>query len=228
MTLTVVDPFSVKQYPKWHPYRLCYTAGARWAEARSRSRFAEWELPEKRLSDLPAAPAADWHDTDVNPEQLRHLLAGLRDTESLAGTVCVEVGAFRGVTAAALAAATPRAYVAIDPYIGYGGSESDFHLMRSRTAGLANFWHERSTSGHAAAAWARGPIGFAFIDAVHDYMNVRFDIAAWSAHVVPGAILAFHDTDNPAFAGVRRAVRNICPPWQLYAHVPDLVMLRKP
>jgi hypothetical protein len=35
-----------------------------------------------------------------------------------------------------------------------------------------------------------------FINAVHDYVNTSFDIEAWLPKLVPGGILALHDTDQ--------------------------------
>jgi hypothetical protein len=90
-----------------------------------------------------------------------------------------------------------------------------------------NIVHERKTSGEAAAEWSHGPVSFVFIDAVHDYINVQFDLWAWGRHVVAGGMLAFHDTDNAGFAGVRRAVKEASPPLALVAHVKDLVILQK-
>ncbi|MGD0013051.1 MAG: hypothetical protein ABSD56_01295 [Bryobacteraceae bacterium] len=42
-----------------------------------------------------------------------------------------------------------------------------------------------------------------------------------------GAIIAVHDTDNRAFAGCRRAVYEQLERFELIAHVPDLVLLRR-
>jgi hypothetical protein len=36
-------------------------------------------------------------------------------------------------------------------------------------------------------------------------VNTAFDIATWSPLLVPGGILALHDTDQEIFAGTRRA-----------------------
>lgn len=226
ITINCLDPFAVKRHPKWHPYRFLYTLWARRNELTARQRFNNCTIPGLTLGDLPAVPEVDWQHTEVRPEQLAHLLAGIRATESLTGC-CVEVGAYRGETAAALAAATSRPYFLVDPYIGYGGSTSDLEQMQRRTKGLSNVTHLLQSSGQAAATWTNGAVSFVFIDAVHDYVNARFDFAAWSRLVVLGGIVAFHDTDNPAFAGVRRAVHEIAPPWELFAHVPDLVMLIK-
>lgn len=47
------------------------------------------------------------------------------------------------------------------------------------------------------APFWRTPVGMVFIDAAHDFLSVRADFVAWAAHVVPGGVLAFHDTTIP-------------------------------
>ena len=66
-----------------------------------------------------------------------------------------------------------------------------------------------------------------FIDAVHDYANTSFDLEVWSSLSIPGGLIALHDTDNPSFAGTRRAAWEGQKTMDLYAHVNDLVILRK-
>jgi predicted O-methyltransferase YrrM len=223
-----VDPFEVKSRPKWHPGRVVFTLRGRWEEAESRRRFEAMALRDQPIEGLPDAPEVDWGDTDVQPVQLRYLLWALGETEALGGSV-VEVGAYRGVTTACLAARTARPYVAVDPYMGYGGADADLAHLRRRTAGLNRFRHLRQTSGEAARGWDTSePVSFVFIDAVHDYVNARFDLAAWLPFVPRGGMLAFHDTDSRRFAGVRRALFEASPPLELAAHVNDLVILRKP
>ena len=57
-------------------------------------------------------------------------------TDSLVGTVVVEVGCFRGETTRCLAGATTRTLIAVDPFQGYGGAEADFAQFRLKVAGL--------------------------------------------------------------------------------------------
>jgi predicted O-methyltransferase YrrM len=44
----------------------------------------------------------------------------------------------------------------------------------------------------AARAW-RTPLGLVFVDGGHALETVRTDFRAWSPHVAPGGLLAFHD-----------------------------------
>ena len=164
---------------------------------------------------------------------MQHLLHALALTEPFAGTVVVEVGSCRGETTRCLAQATARTVVAVDPYSGYGGAEAELDQFQRRIAGLDNVVLERTTSGAARAALGRTRPGelALFIDAVHDYVNTSFDIATWSPLLVPGGILALHDTDQEVFAGTRRA----CLPrptakiaFELLAHPSNLTLVPWP
>jgi len=41
----------------------------------------------------------------------------------------------------------------------------------------------------------RSPIHFLFMDGAHDWPSILIDIEVWADKVVPGGIMAFHDTD---------------------------------
>lgn len=70
----------------------------------------------------------------------------------------------------------------------------------------------RKTSVAAAADFDDGSLDFVFIDAGHDYENVRADICAWLPKLKPGGILAGHDMDNlPNWPQVRTAVEGALP-----------------
>jgi predicted O-methyltransferase YrrM len=223
-----VDPFAVKRYPRWHPLRLAHKSLAVTREWEARRRYAQYALPEILWDPLPAVPEADWEATSVTPLQMRHLLGAVAATESLSGTVIVEVGCFRGVTTRCLAGATHRTVVAIDPYEGYGGADADERCFRQRVAGLDNVVHEAKTSGNAAGDWTHGPASFVFIDAVHDYVNTSFDIKSWAPKLVRGGILALHDIDQAAFAGTRRAAFELLGDrrLELLAHPDNLAIFR--
>ena len=216
------DPFSLKSLSRIHPRRLGFVAWARFQDWLAARRYERYAVPLKPPPDGPP-PRTPTADTAVTPDQYHILWSALRATESLAGTRVVEVGAFRGVTTAFLAAHTARPIIAVDPFRGYGGSDDDLAVFRANIAGLATVTHDRRTSGEARAAWPFGrTVSLCFIDAVHDYANTRFDIAAWLPLVVPGGIIALHDVDVPGFAGTRRAVAELLPTCPLFAHVDNL------
>jgi hypothetical protein len=219
----MIDPFEIrKRYVKWNLRRAAYTAYSRAQDIVSRNRFGRYALP----LTVNVSHDAGIDGTAVTAAQQQVLLRAIEDTEELSGTCIVEVGAYRGVTTRFLAEHTKRRVFAIDPFIGYGGNDVDLAQFHQQIEGLANVELVRTTSGGAAAYW-RLPVGLAFIDSVHDFVNTRFDAAVWSKHVVPGGLIAFHDTDNPAFAGTRRAVFLASLQMPVFAHIKDMTILRK-
>jgi predicted O-methyltransferase YrrM len=223
----LLDPFEYKKYSKLHPIRLAFTAYARGAELFSRSVFERVQL-RNLDARWPAVHDYNLEDTAVTPQQMGALLHFLGETESLSGTVVVEIGSFRGVTAAKLAQATKRMVYSVDPFIGYGGAESDYEVFSENTLALPSFHHLRETSGIAAKNWNEANISFLFIDAVHDFVNTTHDAAAWATKLVPGGILALHDTDNRIFPGTRLAAWFLAKQMELVCHIPDLTILRPP
>jgi len=222
------DPFAIKSIPKWHPLRLARTAAMRFSERMAARQFDQMAIPNQPLDGLSGIAPERRADTDVTANQMQHLLAALRATEHLQNTAIVEVGCFRGVSTREFALATSRKLIGVDPFIGYGGSDEDYRIFQKNTEGVSNFHHERRTSGEAFRHWAYGPISFAFIDAVHDYANTSYDLAAWSSLLVSGGMVALHDTDNRQFAGTRKAAAEGLKTLRLYAHIPDLTILSKP
>lgn len=220
--MSPIDPFALKSRPRWHPLRAGYVGYSRAQELIARSRFSSYALP---VSAGANGEAGSIPDTAVTSFQLECLKRALQATEHLQDTAVVEVGAFRGVTSAWLASNTRRRVFAVDPYIGYGGSAGDLAAFQAATRGFANLAHLRVTSGEGSRTWSGPPISLLFIDAVHDYVNVRFDIAAWSRLMAPGGLIAAHDTDNAMFAGTRRAVFEASRRFGVFLHTEDLTIL---
>ncbi|MDX1971661.1 MAG: class I SAM-dependent methyltransferase [Candidatus Sumerlaeia bacterium] len=221
-----VDPFAVKQYHKFHPYRIYHKIQSVLANKEAARNFSRYELPQKALATLSPEEDQPIPDTYVTPLQFLHLKMGMEMMQHSGGCI-VELGCFRGVTTSKLAELTSKSLYAVDPFIGYGGSEEDYALFLQRTKGFANVRHLRKTSGQAAREWDGPEVDLVFIDALHDYDNTLHDILAWREHVTPGGLLAMHDTDNTRFAGTRRAVYEVSKTMELVAHVQDLVILRK-
>ena len=79
----------------------------------------------------------------------------------------------------------------------------------------ADLWLQRYGVRHKA--WLRegefadlvptsgGPFSACLIDGAHDRWNVERDIATVTPHLAPGAVVAFHDYDDPAFPDVQVA-----------------------
>ena len=114
----------------------------------------------------------------------------------------VEIGVAQGVTTKRLRAAmAPEAELwAVDPYfpnrLGLRFSELIAH---GEVAAIENGrvrW-VRAIGVEAAAQWKReqrpGP-DFVFIDGDHSWEGIKGDWEAWSGLVVPGGVLALHDS----------------------------------
>jgi len=223
----LIDPFSLKHHPRWDPRRLLPTIKWRLIELEARVNFTRYCLPLKEVPVLPATKCYDGTNTAVTELQARYLLAAVEATEGMVQTVIVEIGSYRGATTRLLALATKRQVVAVDPFIGYGGSMQDYKIFRLATSSLSNVVHIHATSGRTLQDWAFGPIGLLFIDSVHDWANTWFDLVGWSRQVTPGGLIALHDTDSRCFAGARKAAFRFASCCELFAHTPDLTILRR-
>lgn len=225
------DPFEIKRLSKVHPGRIAYTAFARYAEWNSKRCFSSYAIPMKPpLAASDCFPDYEQGDTAVTPGQMAALLAGVSETDALEQPI-VEIGSYRGVTTRLMADRTQRMVFAVDPYFGYGGADGDLLEFRKRTQVCRNVVHLRETSGVASRNALLATISFVFVDAVHDYVNVRFDGATWSRKLAPGGMIAFHDTDAEGFPGVMRAVSEILKEadggLSLHFHVPGVVILKR-
>jgi predicted O-methyltransferase YrrM len=221
-----IDPYVVKKLPKWHAKRLAFTVWCRLADQYSRVFFEEHEIPFVNHCGRASVPEASWEDTQVTPEQAGLLLEAMRSVDEAEGCV-VEVGSWRGVTTRYLATATDSKVVAIDPFLG-PLNEVNLRFFEKRTTGLPNVKLRRQTFGEAVRTWDEGGARFIFIDAAHDYANVRHDLAAAGRIANPGAIVALHDTDDRNCAGCRRAVYEQLERFELVTHIPNLVIMRRP
>jgi len=103
---------------------------------------------------------------------------------------------------------------------GYVVSNSLYeHFLNNMKPAEGYYNPVRMTSLAAAELYEDGSLDFVFIDASHDYENVKADIAAWKPKIRPGGYIAGHDF-NPAVpeAGLCRAVYEAFPdvtplPW---------------
>lgn len=222
------DPFTFKQWSKRDPRRLAFVAWSRLQEQWSRSRFDRFQIPLRSTNLLGTPLIYEQTDTAVTLEQAALLIAALHSTEHMLEPV-VEVGCYRGVTTTLLATNTTRRFIGVDPFAGYGGAEQDLKIFQDRVENITNLIHLRCTSGEAARQLIDDRFSLVFIDAIHDYVNVRFDSIAWCSLLQKNGLIAFHDTDNPKFAGTRRAVFELMRGrfLGLEEHVENLVILRK-
>lgn len=125
-----------------------------------------------------------------------------------------EVGVLMGNTSAYLLKHFPDLkLLCIDPYKSYDeiGEERSQKAMDyyDQVAGwqLGEFGERahrlKATSLEVAASMRDGGLDFVFIDASHEYPDVKLDIAAWYPKIRPGGLFSGHDYRWP---GVKRAV----------------------
>jgi predicted O-methyltransferase YrrM len=165
-------------------------------------------------------------DTAVTTGQKDVLLAALKETERINLPV-VELGAWRGATTTALAAATSRMIYAVDPFNDYPGAASDMEIMLNRTRLMSHVKHIRSRSAGAADALADERFSLVFIDAIHDYMNTWFDFLIWEQLLAPGGIVVFHDVDD--HVGTNLACRRVLHQknYTVWGYCPNIVAFIK-
>jgi predicted O-methyltransferase YrrM len=137
----------------------------------------------------------------------------------------VEIGSYCGKSTVVLVAALSSSnaagtvrVVAIDPHEGLVGA-ADQGLERTeptyrrfvRTLEDARIEHlvtpvlQRSYEVAWDAVGGQSPIGFLFVDGLHDYENVSRDLRHFEPHLAQTALVAFHDYADH-FPGVRRFV----------------------
>lgn len=138
------------------------------------------------------------------------------------GSTFVEIGSWKGKSSAYMAVEIANSgksidFVCVDTF--EGGLEHinhpDLHnlydVFNSNMSSLKNYYRDlRMTSLEASKLFDDKSIDFVFIDAGHDYENVRNDILAWKPKVKDGGILAGHDYVY-TWPGVIKAVDEMFP-----------------
>jgi predicted O-methyltransferase YrrM len=152
------------------------------------------------------------------------------------GAGILELGSFSGrstvtiaLTLQALGADVP--FTAVDPHEGYefgGVPESYLGFMANlRSHGVEELVRVGKGASHELE-WSE-PLAFLFVDALHDYDNVRQDHELFEPFVVPGGLVAFHDYFEWC-PGVRQYVDELlgAGELELASHRDRLIVLRRP
>jgi Methyltransferase domain len=153
----------------------------------------------------------------------------------------VEIGSYHGRSTALIASvvkvvAPGRQVVAIDPHEGRisesgrpdGQRPSTWesfnsNLRRLDLTDVVDVRRARSTD----VEWS-GPIGFLYVDGLHDVSSAGADFEHFAPHVVEGGIVAFDDY-SPNFRGVMAVVDDVLRAgvFEKVTHAGDLVAVRR-
>lgn len=135
------------------------------------------------------------------------------------GSSFVEVGSWKGMSSAYMAVEIANSnkdisFYCVDSWEGsieherYNIDTSNLYdIFLDNMSPLKKYFKAlKSSSLQAAKQFEDESLDFVFIDASHEYEDVRDDIRAWFPKVKKGGIIAGHDYTNKDFPGVMKAV----------------------
>jgi predicted O-methyltransferase YrrM len=185
-------------------------------------------LDKNKLVEFISECGETLEETSVTKGQQELLFRALDRTVKMPEAIA-EIGAWRGITTAALAERTTKRVYAVDPHKKdeFPGINEAFDAFSKRTSQFSNIVHVRHTSGEAARELSKTPLSLVFVDAMHDYINTWFDFCAWSELLVPGGIIVLHDVDD--HVGTNLACRKILrlKNYRAWGYCPNIVAFEK-
>lgn len=138
------------------------------------------------------------------------------------GSKFVEVGSWKGMSSAYMAVEIANSgkdidFYCVDTWEGsieheqYGMDTSDLYdTFLNNMQPVGKYYKGiRARSLQAVKQFEDNSLDFIFIDASHEYLDVKDDIIAWLPKLKIGGILAGHDYLNPDFPGVEKAVHEV-------------------
>jgi predicted O-methyltransferase YrrM len=139
-------------------------------------------------------------DSAIRPRELKALLRLADGRKEI-----VELGTGTAWSAIALALDEPGRRVVT--YDSYRRPEREAYLDRAwpNVRGRIEFREAHDTSGPQVGE----SVEFLFVDSGHDRESVLSAFVAWRGSLVPGAIVVFHDYNNPMYPGVRGAINEL-------------------
>jgi predicted O-methyltransferase YrrM len=134
----------------------------------------------------------------------------------------VEMGAYKGQSAAYLLVELDRAFAGYPPGSArldlVEGFPSNAEALRKNLEGRSGpclGTIHACDSVEAAATYADRSLDFVFIDGLHDYRSIARDLDAWTPKVRKGGVLAGHDF-TLEFPGVIQAVTERFDRWEVW------------
>jgi len=130
---------------------------------------------------------------------------------------CVEIGAYQGRSAIAMASALPAGHrlISVDTFAGSAEHQPGKHFFDPETrcsgggidtlplyrrhieaAGLPDRVEVWKMTSREAAKGFKGTVSLLFIDADHSYGAVTDDIGSWRQHLGADALIVLHDIGN--------------------------------
>lgn len=141
-----------------------------------------------------------------------NLLTGLIDLVNFIPVdgVMAEIGCYSGESTFQFAKKFKRIY-AIDPWITDNGFFTDMHIVEKTFDDRMNVYDNvikiKDIGNNAVRMFEDRSLDFVYIDALHDYFNVKNDIITWLPKVKIGGYIGGHDHDPNVYPGVVNAVK---------------------
>lgn len=135
----------------------------------------------------------------------------------------IEVGCWKGRSTLALADNTTGRVYAVDHWRGtpgdphlkevgrLGGPSGLYDTFRRNLRGRDQVIMRPMDASQAALSFAPQSADLVFIDAGHEYLDVKHDIETYRPIVKPGGILCGHDYGSEQHRGVTQAVNELLP-----------------
>src|SRR5262249_2280408 len=115
-----------------------------------------------------------------------------------------EIGTGPGWTALALALADPSRRV-----VSFDVEPRPAQLYARLAGGSARSRVTFVLASGEEGAPAADPVDFLFIDSSHQYEETLATFNAWKPKLEQGALVVFHDYENPRYPGVSKAIANL-------------------
>lgn len=176
----------------------------------------------------------------VRPEEMEPMYEHCFEFES---PVIVEIGSAHGASSIVFASAADELkgdLICIDNFIEeYEGQEKFGDYARkafnknmiNKNERPVTLYDMNSTEAFKLINKSFGPIinfiSILFIDGDHSYQGVKADCTNYLPLLKSGGYVGFHDYNNVAYAGVKKAADEFCSGWQSQS-IWDLMIFRKP